>query len=75
MAVFLLFWNMLAEKLYHFCHLLNKYGIIVCMVGIKNCTYDCCLLYKLSAIFGSPPCMFVNMSMLYLLLRHLFLNC
>ena len=24
--------------------------------GTKNCTCDCCLLYKLSAIFGSPPC-------------------
>ena len=24
--------------------------------GTKNCTCDCCLLYKLSAIFGPPPC-------------------
>ena len=28
--------------------------------GTKNCTCDCCLLYKLSAIFGSPPCTYVH---------------
>ena len=27
----------------------------------ENYTCDCCLLYKLSAIFGSPPCIYICM--------------
>ena len=50
--VWLLFWNMLAKKLYHFCHLLNKYGIIayVCKFVYVVATFEIFILKLLRIV-------------------------
>ena len=50
--VWLLFWNMLAKKLYHFCRLLNKYGIIayVCKFVYVVATFEIFILELLRIV-------------------------
>ena len=50
--VWLLFWNMLAKKLYHFCRLLNKYGIIayVCKFVYVVATFEVFILELLRIV-------------------------
>ena len=47
-----LFWNMLAKKLYHFCRLLNKYGIIayVCKFVYVIATFEVFILELLRIV-------------------------